>query len=90
MQGRSIEVTRDKPVLLGTLFSKQDAYGFGSINTLSTPGASVKMVTGMTILRVQSRLLYAFVFANYKDEDSVQWVRKTSEDWVDAILKSNP
>jgi hypothetical protein len=38
---------------------------------------------------VQSRLIYAYVFSAFKDEDSVQWVRKTSEQWADAILKAN-
>ena len=87
--GNTNALTLDKPVLLGALFSRPDACGFGMVATVSGNGASVKMVTGMTVLRVQNRLLYAFVYSSYKDEDSVQWVRNTSEQWVDAILKAN-
>jgi hypothetical protein len=47
------------------------------------------MVAGVTVLRVQNRLLYAYIYSAYKDEDSVQWVRKTSEQWADAILNAN-
>jgi hypothetical protein len=89
MLGSDATVTLDKPVPLGTFFSKPNACSFGMIQTISSPAGAVKGVVGMTILRVQSRLIYAFVFAAFKDEDSVQWVRKTSEQWADAIMKAN-
>jgi hypothetical protein len=76
-------------VQLGAFFSKPNTCGFGIIQQISTGGSVVKMVAGVTILRVQNRLLYTYVFSAYKDEDSVQWVRKTSEQWADAILKAN-
>lgn len=89
MRGTDLTLTLDKPIQLGALFSKPNACGFGIIQTISAAGTSVKMVAGVTVLRVQNRLLYAFLYSAYKDEDSVQWVRKTSEQWADAILKAN-
>jgi hypothetical protein len=84
------EVNFDKPVQLGELFSKPDACAFGMIMSISSNGAaSVKMIAGMTVLRVQNRLLYAYVYSAYKDEESLRWVRTTSEQWADAILKAN-
>ena len=82
-------MTLDKPMQLGVFFSKPNACSFGIIQQISAVGSSVKMVAGITILRVQNRLLYAYIYSAYKDEDSVQWVRKTSEQWADAILKAN-
>lgn len=87
--GATDEITLDKPVQLGAFFSKPDAFCFGSIAVISGSGSSVKMVSASTTLRVQNRLLYTFVFAAYTGDDSVQWVRKTSEQWADAILKAN-
>lgn len=89
MRGVDTTMTLDKPVQLGVLFSKPNACSFGMIESYSAAGNSVKMVAGMTILRVQNRLIYAYVYSVYKDDDSVQWVRNTSEQWADAILKAN-
>ncbi|HWE87113.1 MAG TPA: hypothetical protein VG267_19360 [Terracidiphilus sp.] len=89
MRGSSTTITLDKPLQLGVFFSKPDSVGFGAIMPLSAAGTTVKMIVGMTILRVQDRLIYAYIYANYKDDDSIQWVRKTSEQWADSILKAN-
>lgn len=40
-------------------------------------------------MRVQNRLLHTYVYAPYAGDDSVRWVRDTSEHWADAILKAN-
>ena len=89
MRGVDATLTVDKPMPLGALFAKPNARGFGMIEPISGGASSVRMVVGMTILRVQSRLIYAFVYSVYKDDESVQWVRTTSEKWADAILKAN-
>jgi hypothetical protein len=89
MRGTDTTMTLDKPMQLGVFFSKTNACGFGIIQQISAADSSVKMVAGVMILRVQNRLIYAYVYSAYKDEDSVQWVRKTSEQWADAILKAN-
>jgi hypothetical protein len=89
MRGTDTAMTLDKPIQLGAFFSKPNACSFGVIQPISAAGISVKMVAGVTVLRVQNRLLYAYVYSVYKDEDSVQWVRKTSQQWADAILNAN-
>jgi hypothetical protein len=89
MRGTDAAMTLDKPMQLGAFFSKPNACSYGVIQQISSAGSSVKMVAGVTVLRVQNRLLYAYVYSAYKDEDSVQWVRKTSEQWADAILNAN-
>ena len=87
--GAKNDVALDKPVQLGALFAKPDTYGFGMITPISGRGSSIKMISAATTLRVQNRLLYAFVYAPYTGDDSVRWVRNTSEQWADAILKAN-
>lgn len=82
-------VSLDKPVLLGVLFSKPDACGFGVIMPVSAKGTTIKMAAGIVVMRVQQRLVYAYIYTEYKDEASVQWVRKTAETWADAILAAN-
>ncbi len=83
------KVSIDKPVQLGTLFSKPDAYSFGMISTTSVQGNSWTMVIGTTFLRVHNRLLFVYVFAEHKNEKSIAMVRKVSEEWAEAILAAN-
>jgi hypothetical protein len=82
-------VNLGKPVSLGSFFSKQDAYGFGMVMPVSMGNVNVKMGMGGVLLRVRKRLLFVYLFSEYKDEDTVKWIRKTSEAWADAILKAN-
>jgi len=83
------KITLDKPVMLGRFFSKPNAYGLGMIMPVSKKGGTTKMVTGLILLRVKNRMLFDYVYAAYKDQETVKWVQKTSEDWADAILKAN-
>jgi hypothetical protein len=82
-------IALDKPVQLGTLFSKPDASAFGMILAISSGGQTKRMVMGMTILRIQSRVLFGYTYMEYKDESTVQWIRTTDEHWADAILAAN-
>jgi hypothetical protein len=82
-------VALDKPAQLGAFFSKQDAYGLGLILPVTSKGTTIKMVAGVVILRAQNRLLYAYLYTVYKDEDTVKWVRKATGDWAEAILAAN-
>jgi hypothetical protein len=82
-------VSIGKPLMLGTLFSKPDEYGFGMITEYAMSGNNVKVVAGCAMLRVKNRLLFAYLYAEYKDEDTIKWIRKTTEEWSDAILKAN-
>jgi hypothetical protein len=78
-----------KPIQLGCLFSKEDAYGFGMLMPLSMGGKNMKMGMGAALMRVKSRLLFVYLYAEYKDKETVKWLRKTTEDWSDAIMKAN-
>lgn len=82
-------VSLGKPVQIGRLFSKQDTFGFGMISQVTTNGTSVNMTVAAAVVRVKKRLVFAYFYAVYKDDDTVKWLRKASEDWADAILKAN-
>ena len=82
-------VTLDKPIQLGSLFNKSDASAFGMIMQASSGGKSKKLVMGLIVLRVQSRVLFAYMYSEYKDQSSIDWVRTTEDHWADAILRAN-
>ena len=83
------KVSIGKPVQLGTFFSKPNAYSFGMISTTSDGENSWTMVIGTTFIRVRNRLLFVYLFAEYRDDETIAMVRKVSEKWADAILAAN-
>jgi len=83
-------VSLGKPVQLGQLFSKQDAFGFGMISQVTVGGMSANMALAAAIVRTKKRVLFAYLYIQYQNDESVKWLRKTSEEWADAILKANP
>lgn len=87
--GQDKTVTLDKPLMLGSLFSKPDASGYGQIVPVTVNDTTKKIVVGMTLLRVRERMLFLFLYTPYKDEDTVKSVRATSEKWADAVLAAN-
>lgn len=89
LNSSSAELSLDKPVQLGTLFSKQDARGYGMLMSVSMKGQTKKVAMGMTVVRVQSRMLFLYTYTEFKDESSVQWIRTTDENWADSILQAN-
>ncbi len=82
-------ISFDKPTPLGSLFSKPDAAGFAMIMPVSSKGVTAKMITGIIVLRLQNRVVFAYLYASYVDEATAQWIRTTGEHWADAILKAN-
>jgi hypothetical protein len=82
-------VSLGKPVQLGALFAKTDAFGFGLITQVTVGSTSTDMAMAAAIIRVKKRVLFAYLYAEYKNDDTVKFLRKASEDWADAILKAN-
>ncbi len=93
----NVKITFEKPVSLGILFSKRNAGGFGTILQVSASDASARPASEVSsrkllsvlFLRVKNRVLYAYIFADYKDQETVKWLRKASEAWADQILNAN-
>ena len=74
---------------LGSLFSKQDSYGFGMVMPVAMGGQKKKMVVSAIAMRIKQRLLFLYLCAEYKNEETIKWIRKVSEDCADAILNAN-
>ncbi len=79
-----------KPIQLGPILSKPDAYGFAMILPYSMAGNTTTMAGGVALMRVKKRLLFVYLYAQYKDEETLKWLRATTTEWVDAIFSANP
>jgi hypothetical protein len=87
--GNSVNLKIDKPVPLGVFFAMTNAIGVGSITLYNVNGVTTRMAGCLALLRVRGRVLSVFTYAPYKDQGTVMWVKTTSEQWADAILKAN-
>lgn len=85
----NVKITFNKPISLGSLFYKENAAGFGTILQVSANGVVSTKALSVLYVCVKNRVLYAYVFADYKDSETARWLRKASEDWADEILKAN-
>ena len=74
---------------LGSFFSKKNAFSFGLMTTVKNGEESKNMIVGGVIVRVKLRLIYLYLFAEYKNEESVKWLGMTVEKWTDEVLKIN-
>ena len=82
-------VSLGKPIQLGCLFSKPDAYGFGMVVPVEMGGQKSTMVGGAALVRIKQRLLFVYLYAEYKNEETIKWIRRETEAWANAILKAN-
>ncbi len=91
---QSMDVTDEKmslgkPIQLGCFFSKDDEYGFGMITPVTVGTSTSTMAMGAAILRAKQRIIFAYLYCDYKDKSTIIWLQKATEDWADAILKAN-
>ena len=78
-----------EPKQLGCFFSKQDAFGLGILMGYEMGGSTVMMGATLIIMRVKKRLLFVYLYSEYKNDDTIKWLRKVGEKWSDEILKIN-
>jgi hypothetical protein len=74
---------------LGVFFSKPDIIGLGMIMGYEMGGSAIKMGMTAIILRVKKRLLFIYLYSEYKSDETISWLRSTGEKWSDEILKAN-
>jgi hypothetical protein len=84
----------DEPVSLGCLLSTPDSAAFGTIthisaSSASTPQSGLTKIISVLYIRAANRVLFAHIYADFKDKSTVLWLRKTSEDWASQIVTSN-
>jgi hypothetical protein len=82
-------ISIDKPVDLGILFSKPDIHSIGMLSTYSDGTKNWTLVIATTFIRVRERLLFVYVFNSYENEQTIAMTRSLAEQWADAILAAN-
>lgn len=89
LNAHAATVTLDKPVQLGNWFTKADEVGYGIAMPVSAAGKTVNMAGGISVVRVNERLLFVYFYEPIADDKTIDAVRATTERWADAILAAN-
>ncbi|MBX9735045.1 MAG: hypothetical protein K2X37_13385 [Chitinophagaceae bacterium] len=84
-----LESKMGEPIRLGCLFSKQDIIGFGTLASHEMGDSSIKMAMVFSLIRVKKRVLFIYLYTQFKDNETINWLRKIGEKWSDEILKIN-
>ena len=88
-----VDIKIGEPVPLGTFVEQSDAYGFGNLMRYKVSSGEKEieydMVTGISFLRVKSRVLFAYVYCLYESEKDINWAKSKSIEWIDSMLKLN-
>ena len=88
--GISLKVNIGEPVPLGVFMEKSDAVGFAMLAKChgAAEGQQVDllMAGGTSLVRVNGKILYAYVYSRYETQKDLDWVRATSSSWADQLL----
>jgi hypothetical protein len=74
---------------LGCFFSKKDIYGRGLISVINYGNNAYKLCGVTIVIRVKNRLIILYLNAEYKNIDTINWIRKVGQSWSENILKVN-
>jgi hypothetical protein len=76
-------------ISLGCFISQPDATVIGTLTPANMESATVAGGLSVIILNVHKRLVFAYLYSEYKDQNTVIGMRKASIDWTEAILAAN-
>ncbi len=85
----NLQVKLGQPTQLGIFFSKQDIIGLGMLMGYEMGGITIKMGMTIILMRVKKRLLFIYLYAEYKNDETIKWLHNIGEKWSDEILKAN-
>ena len=85
----NLKTKSGQPFKLGIFFSKKDVMGAGTIVKYDAFGVNMEMAGLIIYIHVKKRLIALYLYAKYKDENTILWLREVGENWSDRILQAN-
>ena len=77
------------PVQLGTLIKKDDVFGFGMITPYQMLGNSITKVMLCMLMRVNKRILFVYIYDDYKGKSEYKEIINLGEDFADRLFMLN-
>lgn len=81
---KPLAMIRDDKRAMSSLLLLKVAYAKDGTNL------EIPLLSTMSLVHLQSRLLYVYVYTVYLDETDLNWIRTTTEQWLKDMLDANP
>ncbi|MFN8240232.1 MAG: hypothetical protein U0X39_05705 [Bacteroidales bacterium] len=85
----NMQVKIGEPKQLGVFYSKEDMLGMGLLVSYEIGGTPIRMAMTIMLIRAKQRLIFVYLYSEFKSEDTIVWLRRVGEKWGDEILKAN-
>ncbi|HEX4996980.1 MAG TPA: hypothetical protein VFY29_02075 [Terriglobia bacterium] len=90
---KSMDVETPAPVAepgqLAPFFSKEDAYGFGMVSAVSIGDKTTDVAMGGAVVRLKKKVVFLYLYTEYRQEETMTWLRRATEQWTNALLALN-
>ena len=87
------EMKIGEPVPLGIYYDTPEAFSFALLTKYSGSkgGNAFKSVVigGSTVMLINKKMLFVYVYANFNSQDDIDWVRGISKSWIKSIQSVN-
>jgi hypothetical protein len=75
--------------MIATLFEDSNSIAFLSVAKVNTSNGVVILLVGMSSIKVNNRIIFAYVFNFYDNVESINWVSSVTNSWTKSIINAN-
>jgi hypothetical protein len=81
----------DRPEMVGVLFRKTDAFGWAMLMGVKGGDNDARAAVAMAsaLIRVKQRAVFVYVYRPYESPETIDYLRKLIDSWMDRILTVN-
>lgn len=83
------EFLSESPIFLGKLFSKDNSFGYAQLNTYIIGESKIKLIGAAIFIRVKKKLIFAYLYFNYENINTLDELEETAENWATRIIDTN-
>jgi hypothetical protein len=89
LSGKEVQVDFDQPQNLGSFDKMKNVYSFMMLMTFKGPQAKVPLLGGISLVKVNQRLIYVYTYRKFTSEKDAEVLRDCAKAWVRQILAAN-
>lgn len=88
-----LQIKIGEQIPLGIFLDKQNALGFANLSKYMIEENGQQNTNVLTacssVILIKDKLLFSYVYSNYKAQNDIIWAKSTSKEWVNSLLTAN-
>jgi hypothetical protein len=89
VSGKEVPLELSQPQNLGSFEKTKDVYSIMLVMALQVPSDKLPLLCGVSLVKVNRRLLYVYTYRRFTSEKDVEQLRDFTREWVGQILSAN-